>query len=42
MLKRLLVSLALYTVALTVNATDIDKTQPYQMMKQVSVKLSID
>lgn len=38
MLKRLLVSLALYTVALTVNATDIDKTQPYQMMKQVSVQ----
>ncbi|CAM3881630.1 phospholipid-binding protein MlaC [Vibrio aquimaris] len=36
MLKRLLVSLALYTVTLTVNATDIDKTQPYQMMKQVS------
>ena len=26
----------MYTVALTVNATDIDKTQPYQMMKQVS------
>ncbi|WP_341662644.1 phospholipid-binding protein MlaC [Vibrio sp.] len=38
MFKQLLMSLALFTITLTANATDIDKTQPYQMMKQVSVQ----
>ena len=38
MFKQLLMSLVLFTITLTANATDIDKTQPYQMMKQVSVQ----
>ena len=39
MFKQLLMSLALFSVTLTASVTDIDKTQPYQMMKQVSVQV---
>lgn len=36
MLKKLVLTLVSFLVAFSAAATDIDKTQPYQMMKQVS------
>ncbi|GLT18349.1 organic solvent ABC transporter substrate-binding protein [Vibrio zhanjiangensis] len=36
MFKQLLLSLTMFAVTLTAGAAEIDKTQPYQMMKQVA------
>ncbi|MBU2897138.1 phospholipid-binding protein MlaC [Vibrio hepatarius] len=36
MFKKLVIAVAVFAMALTASAAEIDKTQPYQMMKQVS------
>lgn len=36
MFKKLVMAVAIFAMALTASAAEVDKTQPYQMMKQVS------